>query len=170
VTLVLLVALVVWLAFSVRRKSPLRIAGPRATTLIVATALIAFFAFVFLLSLPLKLASGLAPMALSVFAIILCVLILTAALRTHDSPQSDETMRYVGLTALFVAATPIVGILPASLAYMTDVLRRAGVTLKHAFLIALGCCALQLLLLVSVFDVLIEREIIGRVLWAALGY
>ena len=170
ITVFLLVALVAWLIFTVRRKSPMRIAGPKTTTLVLSTCLIAFFGIVFALSLPMDLASGLAPMAISVLAIVLCGLIFAAAVRTENPPQSDEIVVYVGLTGLFVALTPVFGIIPASFVYVTEVLRRTGIRLRYAFLVASGCCALQLILLVAVFDVLVERAIIGRLAWVALGY
>lgn len=170
ITILLLVALVAWLAFSMRRRSPLQIAGPKSTTIILSSALIAFFAVTFILALPLDLKSGLAPMSISVFAIILCTLILITALRVRVSTQSDEVMRFIGSTGLFIAATPFLGIVVASLAYVTAVLRRTGISYTNAILVAIGCGVLQLVLLVTVFDVLVEREIIGRMLWAALGY
>jgi putative tricarboxylic transport membrane protein len=170
ITILLLVALVAWLAFSMRRRSPLQIAGPKSTTIILSSALIVFFAATFILALPLDLKSGLAPMSISVFAIILCTLILITALRVRVSTQSDEVMRFIGSTGLFIAATPFLGIVVSSLAYVTAVLRRTGISYTNAILVAIGCGVLQLVLLVTVFDVLVEREIIGRILWAALGY
>jgi hypothetical protein len=162
--------LIVWLAFSVRRRSPLRIAGPKAANLLVASGLIVFLCATFAISLFLDLQSGFAPIAVSAFATMLCVLILISAVRTHGLTQSDEAMRYVGLTGLFIAATPLVGIIPSTLVYVTEVLRRSGFRLSRAIVVAVGCCALQLALLAAVFDVLIEREIIGRALWNVLGY
>jgi putative tricarboxylic transport membrane protein len=169
-TIFLLVVLIGWLLVSLRRRSPLQIVGPKLVTVVVAAALIVFFAITFALSLPLQPKSGLAPMAVSIFGAFLTTLILMAALRQGTSVENDESMHHIGITGLFVAATPIVGITPASLVYITVLLRDAGVRLGAAILVSIICCVLQVALLASVFDILIEREIIGRVFWAALGY
>jgi putative tricarboxylic transport membrane protein len=169
-TLFLLVVLIGWLVVSLRRRSPFQIIGPKLVTVVAACSLIAFFALTFVLSLPLQPKSGLGPMAVSVFSAILCTLILIAALRLREPIESEEKMRHVGITGLFIAAAPIVGIAPASFVYITALLRDSGTKLRTAILVGIICCALQLAMLASVFDILIEREIVGRVLWAAFGY
>jgi hypothetical protein len=170
ITVVLIVAVAAWLAFSVRRRPPVRIAGPRMANLVFTSAMIAFFCLTFLLSVPLGLQSGLAPTAISLFAFALCVLILLAALKASEPPQSDEVLRFIGPTGAFIAAMPFIGILPASFTYIVAVLIKTDVRPRIAVLIAIGCCLAQLALFASVFDVLVEREILGRILWAALGY
>ena len=54
--------------------------------------------------------------------------------------------------------------------YVTLVLARCGVSLRQAIVVAIAFCALQLLLLVQVFDIAVEREILGRAAWALLGH
>jgi hypothetical protein len=58
----------------------------------------------------------------------------------------------------------------SSFLYVTALLRRSGLALPRSIAVAAIYSALQLLLLASVFDVLVQREILGRLFWEALGY
>jgi putative tricarboxylic transport membrane protein len=169
-TIILLLALATALVFSLRRSPPLSIAGPKQSNLVVTFGLIAFFCGIFILSLALPLQSGLGPGALSVFGVSLCALISIAALRVQDSLKSDEIMRYLGATALFIVSTPFLGVTLSSFLYVAALLKRSGLALPRSIAVAAIYSALQLLLLASVFDVLVQREILGRLFWEALGY
>jgi hypothetical protein len=169
-TILLLVALIAWIAVSMWRRPPFRLSGPISANLVLSGGLIAVFATMFTLSLPLQRGSGVVPLTISALGIVLCSLIFVSATRSRKVVVDGEEMRFIGLTGLFIAATPIIGILPATFFYVAEVLRRTGMNLRHAVVTAALCCGFELLLLVTVFDVLIEREIIGRLAWAALGY
>jgi hypothetical protein len=74
------------------------------------------------------------------------------------------------LVALLTIATPLVGLPVASFVFAAVLLRRAGMAAVGAVLAALALCIVQLVLLGAVFDVLVEREVVGRIAWALLGY
>jgi TctA family transporter len=170
ITVLLLAFILGWLAVSLRRQPALRIAGPRRANILLTTALIGFFLATFLLSVPLSLRSGIVPMVISIFSVALCLLIAFAAIKEGEPADSIEEIRHVGLSGLFIVLTPIVGLTVSTFAYVTSALLRSGIKLHHAAITALILSALQLGLLSSVFDVLVEREIVGRVAWSLLGY
>jgi TctA family transporter len=166
----LLLTLVIWLALSVRRRSPLKVVGPRRVTLVLAVCLVAVFAATIGLSVPLPIESGLAPMAISAFGLVLCLAIAMVALRRGGIEDGQENMLNVGLAGLLVLSTPIIGLIPASVAFIAAFLKRSGLRLRSAIAVALAIGGLQVLLLATVFDVLVERELIGRIAWWSLGY
>lgn len=168
--LIMLAGIVIWVVISILRRSPLRIAGPRRLTLIASCLLALAFAAVAIWStfLPAKLAA--VPLAAAVVGAALCAGI---AILAATVAQTDETIAKIpnaGLTAMFLVATPFLGLPVATTGFVARMLNLKGVDWPRAILLALAFCVVQLMILSLVYDILVEREIIGRVMWLALGY
>ena len=71
---------------------------------------------------------------------------------------------------VFLAAIPFIGLIAASVLFVAAVLVLDNVAWPRAAMTGLALGAIQWAVLSMVFDVLIEREIIGRVGWYLLGY
>jgi hypothetical protein len=83
--------------------------------------------------------------------------------RDPDNPA--EPLKHVGATLAFLVATPFLGILPSSAVYLLAVLCRTGMGLSSAALFAIPFVVAQFVLLAIVFDIAVEKEVIGRLLW-----
>ena len=79
--------------------------------------------------------------------------------------RQGEKLRYVGATLAFLLATPVFGVVPSAGVYLVTVLRRGGTGMVAASLVVAAFLLIQYGLLAMVFDVSVEREIIGRLLW-----
>lgn len=170
ITALLLIATLGWLGFSVARRPALKLSGSRLSTLTVGGALLAFFIAVVLASRSISPPGGIAPGALAAAAGVLCLFVLGAALKSSENPPSAERLCHVDLTAAFLLLTPLVGLFVASLAYVAGMLRRDGVRTKTALVAGAVLAVVQIAVLSRVFDVLVEKEIIGRIAWTILGY
>jgi hypothetical protein len=168
--LVMLSGIVLWLAVSMLRKSPLRIMGPRRLTILASGAFaLAFTAMAVSSSvLPPKLAAF--PLAASVSGALLCSLITLMALASDHAHVTTVKITDVGLTAAFLVATPVVGLPVATLGFAARMLNLRGLTWPTALFVSASFCIVQITILSLVYDVLVEREIIGRLMWRVLGY
>jgi TctA family transporter len=169
-TLFLAIVVVGWLAYSIRTRPPIHISGRRSENIFVSLALICFFALTVYLSLGLSTQVGLAPIVLSGISIALCALILIAAFRERKTNAVFEPVHHIAWTGLYIISTPILGLFGSSIAYIAIVLAGIGISRRNLIVILAVFAAVQFVLLTSVFDVLIEREILGRITWAALGH
>jgi hypothetical protein len=70
---------------------------------------------------------------------------------------------------LFILATPIIGLPAATAAYTGRVLFQRRFKLRHILVTLILLAVAQLALLSVALDLRIERDIIGRLLWALLG-
>ena len=168
--ILLLLALVGWLGFSLLRRPSQFAAAPKTATLTLCAILMAAFGIVFTLSLALPRSLGLMPLASAAFALVLCGLIAVLALKSQEPQEPGEKIENLDLAGMLVLATPIIGLSAATIAFATAFLRRNNIRWIHTFLIAMGLCAVQLAFVTAVFDVLVEKEFIGRILWKILGY
>ena len=169
ITVALLIFIIGWVVVSLRKHPPLALTGDKRTTLMVSIGLTAFFVVTILFSLSLSVQSAVAPIAISAVSLVFCLIIAVAAPRARDSAVASERMQYLGLTALFIVLTPIIGLPVATIAYVGAILKSAGLRAWHAVAIVVALLAAQIGLLSLVFDLRIEKAIIGRVLWALLG-
>ena len=169
ITLALTIFIVGWILFSVKKHSLVALVAPKSTTIMVAAGLLLFFAAAILLSIQLSPSAGLAPITVSVAALALCAIALVTVLRAPEPGTSVEEMRSVGLTGLFILATPIIGLPAATAAYTGRVLFQRRFKPRHILVTLILLAAAQLALLSVVVDLRIERDIIGRLLWALLG-
>jgi hypothetical protein len=168
--LVMLSGIVIWLAVSVLRKSPLRIMGPRRLTILASGSFaLAFTAMaVSSTTLPPKLAAF--PLAASVLGALLCSVIAMMAFASDHAHETKAKITDVGLTAAFLVATPVVGLPVATLGFAARMLTLRGLAWPRALFVSVAFCVVQITILSLVYDVLVEREIIGRLMWLALGY
>jgi TctA family transporter len=169
-TLLLLALIVGWLIFSLRKRPALTLAGSRTASIALATSLLIFFVTAFSLSASLSPKTGFAPAAVSILAVILCLIIVLAAVKGVEPVQGQDKVRHVALCALFILLIPLIGITASTLVFVAAVLLRSGLKSRNAVTTALVVGVAQMGLLSSVFDVLVEKEIIGRALWSALDY
>jgi putative tricarboxylic transport membrane protein len=168
--IVLLLAMVAWIVYSLRHRPPSSLAGPRATSLALCAVLAACFVTIIAWCLGLPASLSTVPLAASLVGLAFCGLIAWNAMVGSEPAPGDETIHHVGTAVLLLLATPIVGLPVATFGFAAVLLWRAGISLRATVLSALVLCAVQLTILGMVFDVLVERDIIGRIAWAALGY
>jgi putative tricarboxylic transport membrane protein len=170
ITLGLIIFLLVWLFHVARTRPILHIPGPRMPTLSVSAGLMLFFAATIVTAFATINSDGrLPPVFVSLAAAGLCAFMFVVAWRTTDAPP-PEPIRHAGALALFFLTTPVVGVIVSSFGFCAFLLRSIGVAMQKALLLALVFCALQALLLHALFDVAIEKEIIGRIAYWYLGY
>src|SRR5262249_4430024 len=147
------------------RKSPLRIMGPRRLTILASGS----FGLVFIAmavssaSLPAKLAA--LPLAASILGALLCSLITVMAFASDRAHEMTAKITDVGLAAAFLLATPVVGLPVATLGFAARMLTLRGLAWPMALIVSVAFCVVQITILSLVYDVLVEREIIGRLMW-----
>jgi hypothetical protein len=78
-------------------------------------------------------------------------------------------LRYGWLVGGFLVANPIIGLTASSGIFLGLMLHAMRIRIVPMVLAVLGFIGLQLLLLSVVFDIGIERDILGRGLWWLLG-
>jgi putative tricarboxylic transport membrane protein len=168
-TLGLAAFLIGWLVYVVRTRPVTYIPGPRMANFAAGGGLILFFAAAAIIAgVTIRPPAEVIPIAVSVFGGSLCAVMLFLGLRTGEAPAADP-MRHVVALALYLAATPFVGLIVASFAFCLYVLRSMGIKWVAAFVSSLIFCALQSLLLFALFDLVVEKEIIGRIAWSYMG-
>jgi hypothetical protein len=166
-TIVLLGLLAVWVIYVAvaRRPRPAEARhGHPAAELLLAGLFLAAVAAVWSESWSARQSVG-AVSAIGIAAIVPSIWRLSRRLRP-DNPA--EPLAHVGATLALLAATPFLGLLPSSLVYLLAVLRRTGMGPAAAVLAAVPFVAVQFVLLAMVFDILVEKEIVGRLLWTIL--
>jgi len=169
VTAMLLVALVGWLVYVVATRPVARLPGPGRRATAVAAGLGAFFAAMAIWSATMPFAAAAVPMAAAVVGLGCSGLIIIAA-RHIEATEPPQTMQQVALYAGFVLITPIIGVIASSFVFVAAAMRFGGARLVYAVTAAGVLAVAELAVLTMVFDVIIEREIVGRVVWALLGY
>ncbi len=168
--ILLSLALVGWLGFSVFRRHAWVIAAPKRVTLTLCAVMMAALSVISIMALNLPHPLGLVPLASSAIAFVLCGVIAASARNSANSQENSEKIQNLGLAGLLILATPVIGLSAATFVFVTKFLRLSGIRWAHTLLIALSLCAVQLAIVSVVFDVLVEKEFIGRILWKILGY
>lgn len=170
VTLILALFVVGWIIHTVRSRPVTHIAGPRRPTIVLCLGLLALFAFFLATTLLTVSGSGkVVPASIAAFSMVLVAVILFLSLRSRTSPEAD-TLRHVVAFALSLAVLPIVGLVPSSIAFIVAVLRTIGVGWGVALVSGIIFGAVEFALLATIFDVAVERAIIGVIAWRALGF
>jgi hypothetical protein len=170
ITLGLAVLTVSWLFYVVRSRPVTHLIGPKTPTIAVSGGLALFFLTAIAVAAATIDGPGkIAPIAVGIFGTALTALIMVIALGARDAPPA-EPISHVALFALFIGLTPLVGLPVAAVGFITAVLTAIGIGAGRAFLVALIFGLLQSAMLSALFDVLVEREIIGRIAWDLLGY
>jgi TctA family transporter len=170
ITFALTLALLGWLAYAVRRRPMVQFAGPREANIVLAGLLAAMFAAAMLAAWPLPAAGGLPVLAVCGVGIAMTAAIAALAYRTDGASASEEKIRHLGWFGLFLAATPVIGLPASTFLFVERMLAAIGIRRTVTFASAILFVAVQLAFLSLVLDVAIEKEILGRALWAALGY
>jgi hypothetical protein len=81
-----------------------------------------------------------------------------------------EPMRFTACYAVFILLTPIMGFLVAGGLFIVAVLRSIGVAWSSAILLSAAFSFMEFGLLSVVFDVIVEKEIMGRIAWWFLDF
>ena len=167
-TIVLALALVAWVAYLIRRKQQ-RAASVDHPDKSGAILPIAIFALAALAEI-----HGTPQDRIPVFAICAAGLVLSAITLLRPTPAADRrpndgTLRYGWLVGGFLVANPIIGLTASSGIFLALMLHALRIRIVPIALAVLGFLGLQLLLLSVVFDIGIERDILGRGLWWMLG-
>lgn len=169
-TLALALFIVGWLVYVVRSRPVLHIPGPRVPTLAVSGGLFAAFAVIVVTAfMSINVAGRTFPVAISLLGAGLCVVLALIAARSKESPPA-EALSHVLITALAIAAIPYVGLFVSSFVMAVWMLVAGGARVHRALLAALVFVALQFAFLNWLFDIVVEREIIGRIAWRMLGF
>ena len=95
------------------------------------------------------------------------VILLQSGARARNA--GDASLRYGWLVGGFLAANPLIGLNASSGLFLALMLHALRIKLVYAIAAAAIFVALQLGVLAVVFDVGIERDILGRALWWILG-
>jgi TctA family transporter len=169
VTFVLAAALVVWIALSLRKPSALRTPSPKAPSIALSLVLAVLFALATWRASALSLQAGIAPMVVGAAGALLCLAAAAIALRQAADVPVGEQVNHLALSGLYLIASPFVGLIAATFAFVALVLTRSALRLRSALVIAGLLTAGQVVLLDQIFDIAIEKEILGRAVWALLG-
>jgi hypothetical protein len=138
--------------------------------MVVSVGLLAGFGLVIATAFQsINLAGRIFPVTVSIFGGALCALIAWLALRSKEDPPVEE-LAHVWIAALAILAIPYFGLTVSSMAMAAGMLVAGGARIHRAILAALVFGALQFALLGWLFDIVVEREIIGRLAWRLLGF
>ncbi len=167
-TIVLALALVAWVAYLIRRKQQ-RAAAIDHPDKIGAILPIGIFALAALAELHGNPQDSIPVFAICAAGLVLSAITLLRSTRTVDQRPNDNTQRYGWLVGGFLLANPIIGLTASSGIFLALMLQALRIRIVPTLLAVLGFIGLQLLLLSIVFDIGIERDILGRGLWWLLG-
>ena len=163
-TIVLLVLLMAWIAYLAVTRRPAK--SPAVQS---GSAVEFFLGAIFLAGiLAVSFESWSARWSVGAVAVLGIATTIPAIIRTglgNIFDRQGEKLRHVGATLAFLLATPVFGVVPSAGVYLVTVLRRSGIGTTAALLLVATFLFIQYGLLAMVFDVSVEREIVGRLLW-----
>ena len=164
ITIVLLILLVAWIAYLAVTRRPAK--SPAAQS---GSAVEVFLAAIFLTGiLAVCSESWSARWSVGAVAVLGIATAIPAIIRTgigNIFDRQNEKLHHVGATLTFLLATPFFGVVPSAGIYLVTVLRRSGTGMSAALLLVATFLLIQYGLLAMVFDVSVEREIVGHLLW-----
>ena len=99
----------------------------------------------------------------------LCTTIALRPAAKSDLHSNDGGLRYAWLVGGFLVANPLIGVTASSSVFLTLMLHALRIRLLYVAMAVAIFAGVQLLLLSLVFDIGIERDILGRGLWWLLG-
>ena len=169
-TLGLLVVLIVWLAYTFRRQHLLAGDTDARSSLMCSSGLALCLTLVVAQSAMLSREAGLAPLAISATALLLCTLVASIALSRTRNPRQGEGIAFVPATLLFVATIPIVGLPVASASFLLLFFSRQGIILRYAVGMTVLAIVAQLGLLAIFLDFSVEKLVMGLFVWHLLGH
>ena len=159
-TIVLALALVAWVAYLIRRKQQ-RAASVDHPDKSGAILPIAIFALAALAELHGKPQDRIPVFAICAAGLVLSAITLVRPRPAADRRPNDSTLRYGWLVGGFLVANPIIGLTASSGIFLAPDAARAAHPVVPITLAVLRFLGLQLLLLSVVFDIGIERDILG---------
>ena len=109
------------------------------------------------------------PILISGLAIVFLLKICVDTFRANMA-SSRIQIRYVPITSIFIISIPFFGVPASSFMFVTWILARQGTTIMNSILISLIFAIGQIIILTVVYDVLIERDIMGLIYWWLLGF
>ena len=112
--------------------------------------------------------------SIPVFTVCSIGVALSLAILSRPSPAADATMadgtlRYGWLVGGFLVGNPVIGLTASSVAFLMLMMHAMRIKPVLAAIAALALVGLQLCLLSVAFDIRIERDILGRLLWWVLS-
>lgn len=164
------IALIVWIIYSLRLRPVAHVPGHRLTNIVLAAGLAIALIAVALLSVEtIRGASRVVPLTLAVLGAALSVLVLIRAISLKTYPEPEE-VRFIVPLLLFLIATPVFGVLVSGFFFVLAVLIRIGIRWPAALLSSFCLLLSQYVILALIFDVIVEREFIGRIAWSLMDY
>jgi putative tricarboxylic transport membrane protein len=165
-TIALAVILVGWVAFLLMRRKRSKTGarespgkkGAALPLLIFATAAIAQWHARPIDAAPILVIAGI--------GLALSIIILLRPAKPH---VAEGNARYGWLAGSFLLANPIIGLTASSTMFLILMLHALRVRIVHTLIATVIFAGIQVSLLTAVFDIGIERDLIGRALWWALG-
>jgi hypothetical protein len=169
-TAIMILLLVGWIVYVIRSRPVSHIPGPRAATVAVGTGLIVLFGLAILVALyTISTSASVVPIAVSAFGAVLSAVMIALAFHAGEAPAA-EPMHNVVAFGLFLASIPAIGVIGASFGFCLYVLRTMGISMRAALIASVTFSGFLLAVLSLLFDVIVEREIIGRIAWWLIGF
>jgi hypothetical protein len=170
IVIVLGAATIAWLVYVVRSRPIVHVSGHRPTNLVVSGGLMAIFAAAIVAAVQtIAYPGNVTPIAVSIFGGLLCLVVFAVNARA-PSTAAPEPMKHVLATALFAAAIPFFGVILSSIGFIAVVLSIVGIRRRNALATGLVFGGLQLALLSAIYDLPVEKELIGRIPWLIFGH
>jgi TctA family transporter len=169
-TLLMCVLLVIAVVRAFRQKSTLFPRLPRKPTIVLSAVFLAIFVIAGAAGLRLPERASDVPELICLFGVLMSGAILAIQARTRQDGQvKAEAFDHVGLYALYIPAIPLAGLPLATAGFAAAVLYRLGIGVKRLISAVILFIVIQTALLAAVFDLRVERELIGRLLHALIG-
>lgn len=169
-TLVLGALLLGWIAYALRYRPLSAAGGSRPWSLVIAIALGGIFATIAFSALQLRGVGSILPAVCGISGFMICGAIFIMTWRSPASERTGEPIRHAGWLALYLVAIPFAGLTLSTFAFTGIILHRVGLSIRRSIMVALVLALAQLAIASLFVDVLIEREILGRALWAMFGF
>jgi hypothetical protein len=167
VMLILTLAFIVQIARASSAKANIATKGSLGFAL--PALLLVLFSVVILQSTNAAYDLALFPILISGLAILFLLKIAVDTSRA-DRVAPAPALDHVPATGLFISAIPFLGLPLSSFLFVVRVLTEKGVRLTRGLLVAALFVLAEVVLLTVVYDVFIERDIMGRVYWWLSGF
>ena len=168
--ILLLAMLAVFMFQMWSRKNQFRILASRHETIFFSCLLVVTFAVLTATALPMPASIKIFPIGVFVVAIISLIAVIWLSVVQKDEVQSSDWLQNILTTGLLVVSVPVLGLPLSGLIYVFGSLQKEGMRLPSAITTSVAAITVQVGVLALVYNLLVEKEIIGRLLWNFLGY
>lgn len=159
-----------WLIHVIRSRPVTHIGGPRGANIAVSLGLAIVLAGVIATAfLTIDGAGKIVPVSVATGALVLCLVVFSLALASKECVPM-EPMRHALPFGIYLLLTPIAGQILSGAVFILTYLRLIGISLRTALIATAVFSAFQFLILESIFDIVVEREFVGRIAWAILAF